>query len=747
MVAFMTFQIPRISLCFWALLLLAPFGCAHAQSMAAGDLAHFVDPRIGVLGAGSAVIGPALPFASVHPSPDTPRGGHDGYAPNQPIRGFSQTHVSGTGWGQYGNILISPQIGLAVGETEHDSPKSEESATAYDYRVRLTKYNVRSEFTPSAHSVFYQFTYPKSNEASLLIDASHSIARDIAPELEGRIEDGQVNWSADGRSVSGFGTYRGGFVWGIYKIYFYAELDRTPSVVGTWKNGKISDGIRAVKADKAQDRVGGFAKFRTNAGDVVKLKIGISFQSVKAAQANLRRELPNWNYAGAREKNRQTWNRALSAIRVDEVDETRKTLFYTALYHSMIMPRDRTGEFAPYAPKASMWDDHYAVWDTWRTLYPLMTLIRPDMVRGTVNSFIERQRVDKVVNDTFVAGSNGGDEQGGNDIDNIIADAYVKKIGGIDWNAAFKVMKSNADTRREGLSRQPELKNTYREQGWLPTSIMSASFTLEYAYNDFCVAQVAAGLGFKADAETYFARSKKWENLWNPNAESDGFKGFITPKTASGEWPVHDVKAFGGSWKGDFYEGSSWTYSYFVPHQPMRLIALMGGPETFARRLDYGMQNGLIGISNEPAFLAPQLFHYAGRPDLATKWIRQVTDSGFTLKGYPGDDDSGAMSSYFVWSRIGLFPNAGQDLYFLNAPVFPRIVIKRPEEGTLTITRTGAGDYIATATLNGAPLNRSWLHHAELKGTAQLAFTMSQIPTNWGRTTPPPSLGATAHSP
>jgi putative alpha-1,2-mannosidase len=229
----------------------------------------------------------------VHPSPDTPRGGHDGYAPDQPIRGFSQTHVSGTGWGQYGNILISPQVGLAVGETEHDSPKAEENATAYEYRVRLTKYDVLSEFTPTSHAVFYQFTFPKSDDASLLIDAGHSIPRDIVPAIKGQIKDGQVNWSADGRSVSGFGAYQGGFVWEVYKIYFHAELDRAPSAVGTWKNGQIGDGIRAVKTDKAEDRVGGYARFRTNAGDVVKLKIGISFKSVEAARANLRRELPD----------------------------------------------------------------------------------------------------------------------------------------------------------------------------------------------------------------------------------------------------------------------------------------------------------------------------------------------------------------------------------------------------------------------------------------------------------------------
>jgi putative alpha-1,2-mannosidase len=192
---------------------------SQAQPTSQAPLTHYVDPRIGVVGAGNCIIGPTLPFGSVHPSPDTPDGDHDGYHPDRPIRGFSQTHVSGTGWGQYGNILISPQVGLAVGETEHDSPKADERPTAYDYRVRLTKYDVLTEFTPAARSVFYQFTFPRSDEATIAIDVSHSIPENIATYMNGKVKDGEIKLAADRRSASGFGG-------GIYKVYFFAEMNR-----------------------------------------------------------------------------------------------------------------------------------------------------------------------------------------------------------------------------------------------------------------------------------------------------------------------------------------------------------------------------------------------------------------------------------------------------------------------------------------------------------------------------------------
>jgi putative alpha-1,2-mannosidase len=214
-----------------------------------------------------------------------------------------------------------------------------------------------------------------------------------------------------------------------------------------------------------------------------------------------------------------------------------KRQFYTALYHAQIMPRDRTSEFTRFAPTTPMWDDHYAVWDTWRTKYPLMMLIDRPMVRGTIESFSARLEKDGHVRDSFVAGNGrkqGIADQGGNNVDNIIADAYVKGLTGVDWERAYSVLKHNADYERRGnfaqsrSSNRPEFDtDAYRINGWLPSNVNNVSNTLEYAYNDHSIATVASGLGKAADAQKYAARSARWEHLFKTDAESEGFRGFM----------------------------------------------------------------------------------------------------------------------------------------------------------------------------------------------------------------------------
>ncbi len=717
----------------------ALFAFASAPA-APANLADAVDPMIGVIGQGSTVIGPALPNASIHPSPDTLEGGHDGYHRERPIRGFSQLHVSGTGWGQYGNLLVSPQIGLAVAPDAHDSPMSDVKARAYEYEARLTRYDILTSVVPSRHSALYRFTFPTSDQAHLVLDLAHSIAIDVVPYIKGKVRDSEVTLNEKGRVWTGQSTYAGGFGGRAHTVYFHAELEPTPAAFGTWREGKIYPASTSVRATAEQERVGAYVRLDTRQDRPVLFKIGVSFRSVEQARERLHAEIPAWDYEGLRNTARETWQKALAKITVEGLTPTQRTQFYTALYHAQIMPRERTGEFARFAADAPMWDDHYAVWDTWRTLYPLHVWLNPDLVRGTIQSFVERQRVDNMVDDTFVAGNNRTwGEQGGNNVDNIIADAHAKGLRGVDWEAAFAVLRHNAEKRREGLPGRSDAE-IYRGQGWIPDSVMSSSYTLEYAYNDFLAAEVARDLGHSAEAEAWGKRSRQWEKLWKPEAESDGFSGFIVPRKSDESWvEPFDLKKNGGSWNGTFYESNSWTYSYFVPHQPARLIELMGGPERAAARLEHAIESRLIDFWNEPAFLVPQIFHFAGRPDLAARTVRSITGERYSLKGYPGDDDSGAMSSYYVWGALGLFPNAGQGYYFVNSPLVERAVFDRPDAGKLTITRSGKGEHVAALTLNGKPIDRSWLRHAELEGDVTLAFTMSEEPTTWGRSAPPPS--------
>jgi len=366
---------------------------------------------------------------------------NDGYDPGQPIRGFGQLHVSGTGYGKYGQIFLSPQIGLATGETAHDSPKSNEIAFPYEYGVTLTKYNIRTEFTPSYHSAIYKFTFPQTTDGHLLIDLTHNIPLDIIPSMNGKISSGKISIDSINNTIKGYGKYTGGFGGGDYIVYFFARLDKKPILCGTWKNAVVQPRDTVESIAVMNDRVGAYLKFSTQANEVVSMKIAVSFKSIAQAQKWLDTEIQDWNYDAVKEKAKAAWNAELSKILIEDSSADHKKIFYSAMYHAMLMPRDRTNDMTGFADNVSVWDDHYAVWDTWRTLFPLMSLINKPMVKGNINSFIERFKKNKRVRDAFIAGIDMAEEQGGNNIDNIIADGYAKGITGVDWEAAYFCIK------------------------------------------------------------------------------------------------------------------------------------------------------------------------------------------------------------------------------------------------------------------------------------------------------------------
>jgi predicted alpha-1,2-mannosidase len=696
------------------------------------SLADYIDPFIGVLDPGSnCVIGPQLPFGSINPSPQTQKGSHDGYDPNEPIRGFGQLHVSGTGWGKYGQVFISPQIGLAIGETDHDSPKENEKATAYEYSVKLSRYNIQTDVTPAFHSAIYRFTFPESEIANISIDLSHHIAGEIAPELGGKIYDGSITiTTSSSTEIKGYGNYSGGFGGDAYRVYFCARINKAPISIGTWINGVVHQGKVSEKLQKQNDHVGAYFQFKTSDKEEIYMKVAVSFRSIEQAAKWLDAEIPDFDYNKIQTVAKKNWNDQLNKILFEGGTEKDKKIFYTAFYHASIMPRNRTNDAEDFKSGVPVWDDHFAVWDTWRTLYPLQALINSDMVAGTVNSFIARLKTHGMVKDAFIAGKEMIEEQGGNNIDNIIADAYVKNIKGIDWKEAYKVLKFNADNERQGSYRwdKSDSTNTYKNLGWITAGCMSNSMTLEYAYNDYCVAQLAKDYGTKADYKKYLNRSNNWINLWDHTAESDGFKGFIMPKKADGNFLKIDPKIPAGSWKDYFYEGSSWTYSYFVPHQFERLVELSGGKEIFAKKLKYGFDNNLIDYGNEPAFLAVQAFHYAGRSDLASFYGRKLMRERFDEKGYSGNDDSGAMSSWYMFSAMGFFPNAGQDIYYLTGSLFTKITLQLANQKTLVISAPNASPkniYVKSVTINGEKWNSPWFTHKDIQNGATIVFEMT----------------------
>ncbi len=701
------------------------------------DYVDYVDPFIGTDGGWSnTTVGPQLPNGSVNPGPDTPNGSHDGYDYQSDIIGFSQLHVNGAGYGKYGQFLISPQMGLDVTPEGHTSPKSNEKAKAYEYGVTLTKYDIDVRFTPEHHSTIYEFTFPQSsepNQATLLFDIAHNVPQYIA-QIGGTAKNlsATVSITDTGTVVSGKGTFSGGFGDGEYTVHYYCEINQPAVAYGTFLDQRIMNGQDSIFIASADTPAGVYLQFDSRTENKVMAKVGISFKSIEQAEKWLTEEIPDWNYIAVKQQAINLWNDRLSKIRVKSEDKEALTIFYTCLFRSQLMPRDRTNDYAVYKD-APMWDDHYATWDTFRTVYPLNILIYPEMVTETIQSYLTRFAANGMVHDTFVAGQETWTEQGGNNIDNIIAEAYVKGVQGIDWEQAYALLKYNAENERHGWQgwEKPNALDSnmasYQNNGYIPAGIMSCSYTLEYAYNDYCTAQVAKGLGKTEDYQKYLERSHQWTHLFNPDLESDGFKGFIAPRQTDGRFVPIDPKQQWGSWNQYFYEGNSWTYSFFMPHDIEKLIALCGGKDPFEARLKYGLEQDLIDFGNEPAFLSPFLFAYTDHPELISEYTRRLMQR-YTLSAYPGNDDAGTMSAWYIFASLGFFPNAGQDIYYLLAPSFEEcaVTLANGKEIILRVKNfSPENTRIASISINGQPYDSYIIHHAQIAEGALIEFTMA----------------------
>ncbi|HEY4417003.1 MAG TPA: GH92 family glycosyl hydrolase [Verrucomicrobiae bacterium] len=736
--------------------LLAFFGAGPAPVFGdtPGNLVNQVNAFMGANGSGHVVVGPQLPWGSVNPSPDTADANSSGYNSERKIRGFSQLHVTGTGsFGKYGQFLISPQVGLNVKEDGHDSDKTEEKAAPYGYQVRLKDYNILCELTPTAHAAIYRFTFPQTDQASIVLDLAHSIPGNVFHA--GYLDEGEISVDPQTQTIKGWGNYWGGWSAEPVKLYFAARYHTPASAFGTWKNEVVARSVASQKVEHSGDRAGAFVQFHTAANQAVLLKIAVSFSSVDKAMTFLNGEIPGWDFSRVQAAAASAWDQKLGQIEIDGASPSQKSIFYTAFYDSMRMPKNRTGDNPAWRSEAPYWDDYYCVWDNWRTSFPLHVLLHESMVRDNIQAMIDRFQHNGEVQDAFIGGNdryyrwtadNRLDwlgNQGGDDIDNLVADAFVKGVPGVDWPAAYQMVKSQADQNRAPAYRA-------QDRGWIPYRKYAfgiyCSRSLEFAYNDYCVAEIAAGLGQTNDFKKYVQRSHGWENLWNPAAQSDGYRGFIAPRRMNGDWVEFNPKGetappSPGGVDRSFYEGSSWIYSYFMPHDFARLIELSGGKAAYCERLEHALKKNLIDFGNEPSFLTLYSFIYAGRPDLCAEWVRKNED-GYTQNGFPGDEDGGAMGSWYVFAALGLMPNAGQDIYLLSGPMFPKATLTMENGRQVIIEAANASPqniYVQSLKVNGVAVSRAWIRHAEIKDGATLQFVMGPQPSNWGKYLPPPA--------
>ncbi len=704
---------------------------------------EYVKPNLGAEGEGNVFPGVCVPFGLVKLGPDCgDLGANQGWGGGR-INGFSHTHVSGTGGGpKYGNILLQPVTGN-LNLSDYGSDRSNEQFELGRYSVNLTRYNVGVRLTATAKAGVHEYTFTASDDAKILLDAGSHLK--VGHGESQKLVASGVKVISD-TELEGYSTIRGGWNMGDpYTVYFYAKTDTPADAVTLWRGKSTVEGTEVSAGD--QEKTGAYFSYKTAAGQKINVKVGISYISTEQAKRNLQ-EVNDLSFDQVRQAAIDSWKPILNTIDV-EGSENYKTIFYSALHHTYLQPTDRTGENPLWQSGEPYYDDYYAIWDTFRATHPLITLVTPSRQADIVRSLINIWDHEGYMPDGR-SGNCNGRVQGGSNADVMIADAYVKGLTGINYENGLKAMIKNAETepadaRKEG--RGGAL--LYNQLGYVPYEVeRSGTRTFENSYCDYAIATVAKGLGRTDMYEKYLDRSGNWENLWNDNISSLGFSGFLWPKKANGEWVEENSYnvMWRQDWEGVCYESFPWEMSFYVPQNVARLIERCGGKDRFIERLDTYFTHdkvfnqsysiGLFQVSNEPGFLVPTLYNYANRPDKTAEITRKVLRTRYSTNanGLPGNDDSGSMSAWFAFQSMGLYPNAGQDIYLITSPVFTKSSIKLSNGNVFEIVAPGASDqniYIQSAELNGQPLDRCWLRHSEILAGGTLTLVMGPTPSSW----------------
>lgn len=569
--------------------------------------------------------------------------------------------------------------------------------------------------------------YIKKVKPALLIDVASFLGMDTIPDK--RETQQYVNSHIErlnAQVLRGWSTVRGG--WnngGPYMVCFYLQSDVPFDGV------TIQDSLYAI----------------AHLSDIhANVKVGISFVSMEKAQQNVCPE----TFDGQLSNLRKAWNEKLSKIEITGTDK-QKRMFYTGIYHTMLMPVDKSGE-NPHFSATPYYDDYYAIWDTYRTSMPLLTLIDEDRQRDMVNSLLNIYEHDGYMPDAR-SGNWNGRTQGGSNAEIVIADAFAKGMEGINYELALQAMVKDAEVPpmdvdsdslldsalRESLAAEKHGRGglkEYNSLGYIPYSIDRAgNRTVEYSYDDWCIAQVAKGLHHPNLYEKYLKRSGNWRNLWRSDYEWQGMRGFIMPRDANGKWldsvPWGKSKVFHPQipykpntkvapwylpwWSTFFYEALSAEYSLSIPHDVPGLIEACGGKDAFIKRLDTFFVNKHYNVANEPSFLTPYLYHWVGRPDLSVERINQIVHDNYddTPNGLPGNDDSGAMSSWLVFNMMGIYPVAGQNLYLIGSPMIPAYTIHLPNGKDLKVVAKG-NEWNVKSQYDEAILRGTSLTHQQL---------------------------------
>lgn len=755
---------PRIL--FLLLLLLAGAGrSADAQSR----LSDYIRPFVGTKGGGNTYPGPSAPFGMIQISPDTDITNWDtdsGYSGKDPtIQGFSLTHLSGAGCPDLGDFLFVPQVGkpeFVPGAKDHPESgyqsafsHSDESAAAGYYRVKLNKSGITAELTAGERAGMLRFTFPASDEASILTDLNHIIngGRWHVADSRVRIEDDST--------ITGFHLVNG---WARERfLYFAARYSRpfdSAQIIngGEPVNYTSYDNYRfRSRNDVAGTNLQFLAKFKTRAGEVIKVKVAVSAVSSANALQNLDAEIPGWDFAKLLNATCLQWDRELNLIQIEGTPVQKET-FYTSLYHAMLAPnlyQDANGDYRGFDQNvhhAGGFTSYtiFSLWDTFRAEHPLLALIEEHRDSDMINSMLAHydQSADHLLPVWELQGNETWCMIGYHAVP-VIADGYLKGVKGFDAQRAYEAIKATAmNPDYDGLA-------AYRKLGWVPfdQEDESLSKTLEYAYDDYCIARMAKALNKQADYDYFMKRAVNYKNVYDPSI------GWMRPRDSIGNWraPFNPHGFGGGTNLLDVTEGTSSQYSWFVPQDVPGLIALMGGKAKFIEKLDSLFtsteatrelspddQRGCIGEywhGNEPSHHVVYLYCYASQPWKAAQRLHQIvsTQYGSRPDSLCGNDDCGQMSAWYLFTCMGFYPVCpASDYYVIGAPQIPQAVMHLSNGRAITMTANNISDsniFVQAVRVNGKNWDSPFLPYRELKNGGAIEFTMGPQPSKWGTNT------------
>lgn len=737
---------------------------------------RYVDPLIGTAKMGHTYPGATVPFGMVQLSPDTdtiPYSSNGSYnrdvykycagyqSTDKTIVGFSHTHFSGTGHSDLGDILIMPTTGslqLNPGTADHPengfrsvfSHDQEKANPAY-YSVELKDHNILAELTTSTRVGMHRYTFPKSENAHIILDLISGIYN----------YDGKNVWTfvrvENDTLVTGYRQTNG---WGRTRTVYFAISFSKPIRNYGYKNFESKQVYRGFwgKFDQyhnfpemAGTQLRAYFDFATAENEQILMKVALSSVSTEGAVLNMQTEIPHWDFDRVRTEGERTWNNELSKISVKTLNEDDKKNFYTAMYHSMLGPTvysDVDGKYRGLDQNIHLANGFtnyttFSLWDTYRALHPLLTIIQQERNNDMIQSMLAHY--DQSAHGLLPVWSHYANDNWcmiGYHSVSVIADAIMKDLNTFDAERALNACVASARKRSyEGLA-------DYMDLGYVPEDKhgSSVSKTLEYAYDDWCIAQIARKLGKTEIYDEFIRRSENYRNVF------DRQTGFMRPKFSNGIFksPFDVLDTHGAG----FIEGNSWNYSLYVPHQPEQLIRLMGGNKRFSAHLDslFTMElpdsyfaatedisrDGIIGNyvhGNEPSHHAAYLFNWSGTPWKTQEKVRMILRGMYHPfpDGLGGNDDCGQMSAWYIFSALGFYPVApGSNKYAIGSPLVVSASIRLSGNKAFiirTIDQSEENIYVKKITLNGKKLDRLYITHDEIVNGGELVFYMSNRPS------------------